>query len=242
MINYSDRALRARIVFSGMLLPVIVICPMIIAFYFYGRNTAIQSHLDKAKAVCLTAKSISSEQGCEFKPVRSNNKDFELSFAERRLFDPKYLASDETKDFYVLDDTKGLLCYTAFIRARRSCLSCHGDPRKSKKLWVEMGETKTVPVGLTGFEEGDIFGAYEVIAQLSRAEKQSAGATFIAGIMLLAGISIYSISFFAIVSYVLNQHRGQQKEQNLYDWQIYDLGDAIDNRQKEGSHEPSISD
>jgi len=241
MVNYSDRALRARIIFSGLLLPVIVICPMLIAFHFYCRNTAIQSHLDKAKAICQTAKSVSSNQGCEFVQVRFDNKDFELNFAERKLFNPKHLDGNQAKDFYVVDDKDGLLFYTAFIRAQRSCISCHGDPSKSKKVWVEGSNVITVPDYLRGLKEGDILGAYEVIAPLSKAVKQSAGASIIAGVMLLAGISIYSISFFALVSYVLNQHRSQQKERAIYERQIYDLEQTIDDQQPKTCHEPSIS-
>jgi len=236
MVNYSDRSVRARIIVAGVLLPVIIICPMLIAFHLYFKDTAIQSHLDKAKAVCLTAKSLYPEQGCEFIPVTAVNKDFDLSFADRRLFDQNHLSGESLKDFYLFDDSKNLLCYTAFIRARKSCLDCHGDPGKSKKLWVENDTAKSVPVHLSGLNEGDIFGAYEVIIPFSKAGKKGIGGTFIAGIMLLAGISIYTISFFAVVSYVINQHGYQEKDASYPDWQIYDLDQSTKDTPVTGNH------
>ncbi|MBW8015182.1 MAG: DUF3365 domain-containing protein [Planctomycetes bacterium] len=242
MLHYNDRAVRARIIIAGILLPVIVVVPMIIAFYLHEKNTAIQSHLDKAKAVCLTAESFECDQGCEFKPVGANNKDFDLSFSDRRSFDQKYLSGDGPKDFYLIDDSKQLLCYTAFIRARKSCLDCHGDPFKSKKLWVGEDKSKAIPAHLSGFKEGDICGAYEVISPLWKDGTGASGATFIAGIMLLAGISIYSISFFAVVSYVLNQDADQQKEAICADWQIYDPGPTNKELSSAGKRQAAIID
>ncbi len=90
-----------------------------------------------------------------------------------------------------------------------------------------------MPVHLSGLNEGDILGAYEVIAPLSKGRKQGWGATIIAGVMLLAGISIYTISFFAVMSYVINQHGGQPKDAAWGDWQIYDLGQACKLTEKE---------
>ncbi len=58
----------------------------------YEKNKAIQSHLDKAKAICLTAESIVGEQGCEFIPVTSAADDFNLSFVDRRSFAKNHLS------------------------------------------------------------------------------------------------------------------------------------------------------
>jgi hypothetical protein len=242
MLNYSDRTLHARIIIAGILLPVIVVGPMIIAFYLYEKNTAIQSHLDKAKAVCLTAESISVDQGCEFIPAAASDKDFDLSFTGRRSFNQKQLTGDGAKDYYQIDHSRDLLFYTAFVRARKSCLGCHGDPRKSKKLWVQESKSKAMPPHLSGLEEGDAFGAYEVVAGLSKGQEQGIPAWLIAGIMLLAGMSIYSISFFAVVSYVINQHRDQQKEAVSSDWQIYDLEQTSRERSAISGQRSAISD
>jgi hypothetical protein len=223
MLNHNDKAVRARIVFTGILLPIIVVGPMMLAFCLYEKKVTIRSHLDKAKAVCLTAESISGLPGCEFTPITTTNKDFELSFTDRKSFNQKYLNEAEVKDFYLIDDSQNLLCYTAFLRARKSCLDCHGDPRKSKKLWAQGDQAKTIPVELSGLKEGDICGAYEVIAPLSRGGKHGPSASLIAGTMLLAGISIYAIGFFAIVSYVVNQHGSKLEDVACLDSEIFDF-------------------
>ena len=223
MLNHTDKAVRARIVFTGILLPIVVVGPMMIAFYLYEKNVTIQSHLDRAKAVCLTAESMPAGPGCEFTPISATNKDFDLSFTGRRSFNQKHLDDAVVTDFYVIDDSENLLYYTAFIRARKTCLDCHGDPRASKKLWANEDQATAIPVELSGLKEGDVCGAYEIIAPLSRSGKHGASASLIAGTMLIAGISIYTIGFFAIVSYVFNQHGSKQEEVICLDSEIFNF-------------------
>ena len=103
-------------------------------------------------------------------------------------------------------------------------------------------KSKAMPPHLSGLEEGDAFGAYEVVAGLSKGEKQGIPAWLIAGTMLLAGMSIYSISFFAVISYVINQHRDQQKEAVSSDWQIYDLEQTSRERSVVSGQRSAISD
>ena len=122
-----------------------------------------------------------------------------------------------------LDNCRNVFCDTSFVRAGKSCLDCHGDPGKSKKLWVAGSNSETIPSRLKDLDEGDLGGKLEAAASNRKAELQVLPQWFIAGIILFGGICIYTICFFSVVIYLLKEHRDRQKAAGCYDWQIYDL-------------------
>ncbi len=229
MDDRNEGTCRSRIIFTGILLPVLVSGPMIFAFYLYSKRVTMDSYLAKAKAVCLTADSVNSCQGCEFMPTTAGDNSFDLTFADRRSLSHKQLGDNGLIDFYVVDRTKNLLLYTHFVKARKTCLDCHGDPRRSKKLWANQNSPKRLSGDLAGWAEGDVCGAYEVVAPLSDADKKVASASVIAALMLLAGINISTLGFYSVMSHAVNQRRKEEnpvKEAACSDSELYDFDRA----------------
>lgn len=229
MLDYHDRTIRFRIVFTGILLPVIVITPMICAFYLYDKNNNISSHLDKAKALCLTAENRTTQNQCEVSTQKVSNSFFDLSFANRQSLIRKQLNDNEPSHFYQLDKSRDVLRYTQFVRARKSCMTCHGDPERSKKLWAGKNNHDELPADFTGLKDGDICGAYQVTIPLYK-NSEHASAPLTAACILLAGFSIYTIAFFAVISYIINSHTTEPAEKHHTETEIYDFGRSAKNK------------
>lgn len=235
MDHRNERTSRSRIILTGILLPVLVAGPVIFAFYLYARRVMIDSHLAKAKAVCLTADSFNfsnnsnSSVGCEFADATSGDNSFDLTFTDRNSLSHMQLDDNVPIDFYEVDRSENLFLYMRFVKARKTCLDCHGDPRKSKKLWANQNDRKELPEGLIGWSEGNVCGAYKVVASLSDSDRKVVSASVIAALLLLAGMSIITLGFYGVMNGDVRQRSNEEKddEKGCLDSEIFDF-DQVD--------------
>lgn len=226
MWHFCKQTFRARVILTGVVLPVVIAGPMIFAFHFHNQRTMIESCIAKAKAICLTADIAGSRHGCQFMVV-ANDSNLDLHFVGRESLNRRKLTDDGLADFHVIDRFERLVFYTYFVRARKSCLDCHGDPDKSKKLWANLNGSTGAVDELVGRAEGDVCGAYEVITPLSGGGKEIAWASVIAGTILLSGFGIYGIVLFTVMPHAVNQSGSSDNENEKMmtcsDSEIYDL-------------------
>jgi hypothetical protein len=233
MDHRNERTSRSRIIFTGILLPALVAGPMIFAFYLYARRVMIDSHLAKAKAVCLTADSFNSSDGCKFADATSGDNSFDLTFTDRNSLNHMQLDDNVPLDFYEVDRSENLFLYMHFVKTRKTCLDCHGDPLKSKKLWANQNDRKELSGDLIGWSEGDVCGAYKVVASLSDSDRKVVSASVIAALLLLAGGSIITLGFCGVVNGDVrqrsNEERGNENddENACLDSEIFDF-DRVD--------------
>jgi hypothetical protein len=234
MNHHNAGVFRSRIIFTAIVLPVLIAGPMIFAFYLYSKRVMMDSHLAKAKAICLTADNAKSYHGCEFSGATAGDNSFDLTFTDRRSLSRREMDDNLLSNFHVFDRSENLLLYTHFVKARKTCLDCHGDPGKSKKVWASDDGPKELSNDLIGWSEGDICGAYKVSAELASTDKKAASASAIAALMLLAGTSIYSLAFCD----AWNRRPGQgdkmkiDNEKPCLDSEIFDLGQTNEVRHR----------
>lgn len=220
----SKRNSHTTFFFISIVLLIIIAGPVVFAFYIYNTNVIVQACADKAGRVCLTAENAKPSRRCEL-IIAGNSEGFDPGFTGRKSFNTKKLTGNSPADFYIVDRSENLLMYTHFVKVRKTCLSCHGDPSKSKKLWVNLENSIGRAPELIGWAEGDICGAYEVTAPLAG----STSATAIAGTILISGFGIYAVALWAVAKYALRERRksgsgsSSDKEITCLDSEIYDF-------------------
>ncbi|MCC6358693.1 MAG: DUF3365 domain-containing protein [Phycisphaerales bacterium] len=103
---------------------------------------------------------------------------------ERAMLDR--LARENMEEFAAIDERINAVRYCRPIRVTADCLSCHGDPAQSVKLWGNDRGLDPTGARMENWKEGDLCGMFEVIQPLGGADATVAAAMWRAGPICLA--------------------------------------------------------
>ena len=132
------------------------------------------------------------EGGYEFKVPKfspRNKKNTPDSVEDKAL---KFFESSTQSDYFVYDQEKNAIRFFRPIHLTQSCMSCHGDPSKSKELWGNDQGLDCTGGKMEGWKIGEVHGAFEVIQSLKDTDTKLNSALLI----VLGGLGTGGMIFY----------------------------------------------
>lgn len=108
-----------------------------------------------------------------FRPVRrgARNPDNEPGPVEVEALDA-FTADPSLEEWWTYDESTSSVRYLRPVYLTESCLFCHGDPKKSKRLWGTEDGTDILGYPMENKKVGDLHGAFEVVRSMAAAEAE----------------------------------------------------------------------
>jgi methyl-accepting chemotaxis protein len=94
--------------------------------------------------------------------ISPRNPDNEPDEIERQILTD--FQTNKKEDYWFIDEKTNTVRYFRAIKLSQECLKCHGDPAKSHEYWGRNDGKDITGTKMEGWKEGEIHGAFEVIA------------------------------------------------------------------------------
>jgi len=221
--NYS---LRTKIIVAFVLMPVVIVCIFVFMFYKHCRRQIVYSSLQQARSICVLAESVYEDvesasftrdlverwcapmyavsgaeagDGFEFKIIEKRKGNLPAASDDFEVRGLEKLKSKELKEYYEINPSFNQLRLIRPVEYSQRCSTCHGSSSDTSPLWVDgRAEGDGNYYSMNCDANGNI-AAFTVTAEMKGAKKQLARSVISAGILLVAGLSFFTLALFAIV-------------------------------------------
>jgi len=109
------------------------------------------------------------------------------------------IKAEDLKEYYIIDEKINAVRYFLPIRLNENCLICHGDPARSRELWLNDDGRDPTNALMENWKTGEIHGAFQVIQTLDASdaalrERLLTGGLFVLCMLLVAATIFYLLS------------------------------------------------
>ena len=130
----------------------------------------------------------------KFQPRNPKNEPDEFEARVLTLMKEKDL-----NEYYEIDESINSVRYFHSVRLSKSCLFCHGDPKRSYEFWGNDDGIDLTGGPMENWNVGEIHGAFEIVQSLDDADARLAASLRKGGIIFACSLLIGSLLFWYII-------------------------------------------
>jgi methyl-accepting chemotaxis protein len=105
----------------------------------------------------------------KFNPRNPSNKPDAMEAEALNAFE----ASPQLNEYTIFDEKTNSVRYFRPIRLASECMICHGDPKRSEKLWNNTDGMDPTGHMMEGYAVNDLHGAFEVIQSMDESDQRA---------------------------------------------------------------------